>query len=1530
MAFNPLTASKEIVEQYKRYILTTFKTDFSGKSTDGLTFNEQLKNAISEPGEIENGPILQLSRNYKRSVLFKNLIPDVLGEGFYRLNTKEIVPDRMVLYKHQETAIRKIVQEDRNVVVSTGTGSGKTKSFLIPALDYLLKEEDKGTLCPGVRVMLVYPMNALANDQIGILRDVLKGQKITFGAFTGETEEEYEKALRDYRKEHKKDPLENELISRDRMRKTPPNILITNYSMLEHLLIKPHNNINLFGKPNENHWKYVILDEAHVYTGAKGSEVSLLLRRLRATLHKDELRFILTSATLGSEDENDKVAAFANELCGCTDGCKFTSEDVIRAEYQEFTKPSDAKPIDIQFYLDIFELENNAKLEEYFPEDVEDYLKSKGYETTGDFNLDLFNIVSKDLRIYDLYSLFTTDDGSYQPKQTSEIIEKLGLTENELVAFVRVASLSQKDKGKLFDAKYHLFVKSIDGVYVTLKPDYNLSTHKAKERQAEEEVFKVFTISTCVNCNGIYIVGKEVNNRLYQVPKSESDGKDLNIYALVDENDEAIKNDMEINPDDYCELCSCCGGIGKIGSNFCEHGPEYRNYLKLAKDNADKLCKCVFCEQIQTKRGMLRDFFLGHDSSTAVVATSLFNQLCRGGTTTDKRFLSFSDSRQNAAYFAPYLTDTYQNLVLHRAIYEVVSDEYNKEMLLTKGIPFDKFRKDLESVIDEHAIFAENSEAKTDSWLAMLQDAAKNNSNKSLEFNGLLCYEAKELPPILNDYGLSRDEAYGFFNTILKYVRDKTSIIIPDTSAAQAKDRIYHTGDLFPMYGGKDDKRTDNSYNFLTRNVQKYLDKTIGRENSESFVSWLFRKSDYMDFGKDRNGMRLDLSKLVVKTKNHRFYCTSCHKYYPFSCKNVCIRCGKESLRKVDNEIDVNNNYLHSYTEMDLEPLRMKEHTAQLNKVKARDYQRQFIDKKLNALSCSTTFEMGVDIGELNTVFLRNMPPSPSNYIQRSGRAGRGPNSSAFTVTFCKNSPHDSYYFRNPNDMISGKVNVPNVKSDNVKIAIRHIFATAFGFYWKENYPEGLDTMKEFRPTVNGFEDYLNSKPVELLNFLKEVIPECIQNFRESDTDPNDTTLIDIDLDGFGWTRNLIDTDAGRLSDGIAEYDYDLQTLEDAEINETVKEKAKNTIQDEKTLEFLSRKNIIPKYGFPVDLVQLSSANIYEKETLDLSRDLLLAISDYAPGSKIVADNNLVTSKYVKQVPNKKLPSYWYRQCSDCKSMTIRFDTFADRAAAMESMATCDTCGKPLTKNPKSFIIPKFGFLYTKEEIVDVASSKPVKTYSNETFYKGNKVDKLEELKIGKEIVKRTYSNNDELVAINDNEKLKMCKICKFGVIGNVPAEHKTSNSKICRGTMYNQPLGHIFRTDVFILNFKRFNNIGMDQDSALSILYALIEGFCNVFDIDRRDVSGCLKSDGINYSFIFFDNTPGGAGYVKMLQDRDGSGIKKIVSKALEILESCSCGGPSGNGACYNCLMNYSNQRHHDKLNRGSAIKYLKKLDFE
>jgi ATP-dependent helicase YprA (DUF1998 family) len=222
-------------DSYLRYLETSFHLK------DKLLL-EQFRRLLSDKTQppLVRQPILEVSPGFKTGSNLDQLIgEEILTSLFRKFDAGTLMRP---LYSHQDTVLRKGIASKRNLVVATGTGSGKTETFLYPIINHLLRELESGTLnTPGVRALLLYPMNALANDQIARLRTIAKlFPEITFGRYTGETDQDYKDALVSYRQFHNgEDPLPNELICREQMRKTPPHILFTNYAMLEYLLIRP-------------------------------------------------------------------------------------------------------------------------------------------------------------------------------------------------------------------------------------------------------------------------------------------------------------------------------------------------------------------------------------------------------------------------------------------------------------------------------------------------------------------------------------------------------------------------------------------------------------------------------------------------------------------------------------------------------------------------------------------------------------------------------------------------------------------------------------------------------------------------------------------------------------------------------------------------------------------------------------------------------------------------------------------------------------------------------------------------------------------------------------------------------------------------------------------------------------------------------------------------------------------------------------------------------------------------------------------
>ncbi len=217
----------------------------------------------------------------------------------------------------------------KNVIVATGTGSGKSFTFGISIVSEALRMRDKGIL--GIKAVIIYPMNALANSQYDDFAARLHGSGLTIARYTGDTVFGAAEALADYRRVTGCDaPYSSEVLSREEIQDHPPDILMTNYVMLE-LLLTRFEDRTLFRAPGV--LRFLVLDEVHTYTGKRGADVAALIRRLKQ--HTDTvgaLRCIATSATVesaGKESATEAVANFAQELFGEP----FAAQDVITESY---------------------------------------------------------------------------------------------------------------------------------------------------------------------------------------------------------------------------------------------------------------------------------------------------------------------------------------------------------------------------------------------------------------------------------------------------------------------------------------------------------------------------------------------------------------------------------------------------------------------------------------------------------------------------------------------------------------------------------------------------------------------------------------------------------------------------------------------------------------------------------------------------------------------------------------------------------------------------------------------------------------------------------------------------------------------------------------------------------------------------------------------------------------------------------------------------------------------------------------------
>lgn len=414
--------SKYIDSRYKEYLRSSFK--FGNERLQTL-FEKQLQEE-----KLFKGPYVDLSLPFKRGKNIKELISEgVVCKSFLKLG--DINFDRP-LYSHQEESIRQI-GAGRSAIITTGTGSGKTESFLFPILNDLMKDVENGNNEVGVRAIFLYPMNALVNDQIDRVRKILTNcPDITYGFFTGETKESVAQNYRQkYGEENNTIIPENELVSRKEIRENPPHLLFTNYSMLEYLLIRP-NDYAIFEPSRLGNWKYVVLDEAHSYAGSLGIELSLLMRRLTGLAPKKP-RFLLTSATLGEQGKSEnEIVDFARSL---TSVDNFEIRDII------FSKRIHLDAAKIEYSVkgsDYCKIKKDIENEESVHEAAKQYCK----DAAGDVKSCLYELLSRDRNVYELYSLLNSGSKSFVDihKAFEDII-----SEDELTALIDLINLAEKD-----------------------------------------------------------------------------------------------------------------------------------------------------------------------------------------------------------------------------------------------------------------------------------------------------------------------------------------------------------------------------------------------------------------------------------------------------------------------------------------------------------------------------------------------------------------------------------------------------------------------------------------------------------------------------------------------------------------------------------------------------------------------------------------------------------------------------------------------------------------------------------------------------------------------------------------------------------------------------------------------------------------------------------------------------------------------------------------------------------------------------
>lgn len=1655
MALHPLKVTKAIHDTYLRYLRTI-------KTFQDPELQRAFAEALEEKNTLVKGPFLEISPPFRTGKSLRDLVEEgLLSPRFAALcRGNPFLPYERPLYVHQEQAIRKALA-GRNVVVSTGTGSGKTEAFLIPILNALLQEEEQGRLNqPGVRALILYPMNALANDQMKRLRRLLAHYPtITFGRYIGETPHKQNEALDYFRENYPDEPIvENELKSRQEMQETPPHILLTNYAMLEYLLLRPDDS-PLFDGPTGRFWRFIVLDEAHVYTGANATEIAMLIRRLLdrvAWRHNKHLQAFATSATLGGgRADFPAVASFATGLFSASFEWVENDpqrQDVIEAEHVPLAALGDtwgagSKTLYAQLhqvaekwrstagaerrqFIEVLErLQQQPEVPSHIWQEALAFARKQPDECVPRF---LYQLLRGEERLRAVRAYLDEHGPTLLDTLAQELFEG---DADALVHLVSAAILARPhaEHAPLLPARYHVFARALEGAFVCLNTEADAHAIEGKPRlflrrhkHCPHCGSRVFELANCTQCGTTYLIGKKqhganVISEENTKPNVEYLFQDSRLYieevaqqveyfvlqprsvlpdedAMTEESDIDIENNINVEEEYLCPRCGALYPHASFKQCRCAEAllPVFH---VVGSRSTSVLQRCVSCSTV-SRQGVIYRFLTSQNAPVSILSQTLYQYVppareerARMYPGQGRKMLVFTDSRQDAAFFAAYLEWQNSRNLRRRLIMKTLEEAQASganDLRLEDVLPRLILQAERVHVFREDQSRDERKRVVA-TWL--MQEFLGFDRRLNLEDVGLVQFRPVEpewTPPsflVEPPLALTREEAFHLIWMLLNTLRQRgvttyllqneVDLLTDKRDEFEPRDRegyIREQGGTrrsrYQVLGWMPSDGYSNARLDILRRLIRARDQegTIsdaqadryGRRLLYELWNYLTGSSspwvahfDKEHLPKEGTVYRLKHTMWVVEPSTGGdlsgwWVCQRCQNITATCVSNICPMYGCDGrlipLEKQRHTLS-ENLYRYMYSTSTPTAMRVEEHTAQWQPKKAAQIQNEFIQGKVNVLSCSTTFELGVDVGELQAVVLRNVPPTTANYIQRAGRAGRRADSAAFVFTFAQRRSHDLTFYATPERMIAGHIRPPVVLLENTKIIRRHmhsVLMAAFFRWAKENYGVTYRNVGQFfapqdRPQGPALlkEEYIKGRPQEVYASLNRILPE------------NQTLRTDLGFNAqWDWIQYLLgdEQQPGVLDQVELKTTSEIETFEQLEMKAAKERKyheanrlaqIQNTLRGRDLLGYLGTHNVLPKYGFPTDVVELQTAHlgINEAKDLDLSRDLRIAISEYAPGAEVVAAKKIWKSIGLRKLPQREWVRYEYAICSTCKRFTY---------ALAGCLPTTCTCGEPLLKGqPKKpiFAVPEYGFVAGKET-KRAREELPVRLYASRVHFASYRLpgkeqelslaepEEVQDLDFSCQVWKR-YSRYGWLAIINKGIRgFRVCTSCGYSepVFEKQRQRRKKTTShnhplsgKTCTGMMETLHLGHLFMTDVLEITF----DVSLPSETMiLSVLYGLLDGASEALDIQRNDINGTFyyRSGGQAPAFILFDDVPGGAGHVKRIYEN----LRPTVEAALARLERCECGWET---SCYNCLRNYQNQWAHDLLQRGSAIQILREV---
>lgn len=1060
---------KELINNYKSYIQSFLNI----KDPGILEFVDyEIGNKKLWPE-----PLVQFNPTFERGKPLAALV----GEGYLNAELDKIFSGYN-LYKHQEEAIL-LGAQGKEFIVTSGTGSGKSLTFIATIFNHILNQDANST--NKIQAVVVYPMNALINSQYKeIEKYKIRYEEtfntsfpITFGQYTGQESED----------------------EKEKIRANPPHILLTNYMMLELVMTRSGRDVEIRQNFLEN-IKYLVFDELHTYRGRQGSDVSILIRRIKSGA-SNAITCIGTSATMVSSDATSlfeqklKVAEVASTIFGSNiEPEQVVNEYLVRSISLGHSPSSDElkeailKEITDSYDGEEFEKHPTANwIEEQIALELKEgvLVRRKPIELT---------------KIAEQLAICTGFDYEIAIKH----LERLLKWANKLN--------TNPDKQKNYlPYRIHQFIAQTGSVYSTLGNQDTRELYLDAGLYADDKEINLYPMVfsrtsghefTCVklNLNDSTIQPRE----FYDIVDEEDESSIEEGYIFIEhKEDEELIWDQERDLADLPETWFSSprrDGTRKLKKERIGRLPrkiwfnikgdfsftqelDFEGWFMPTPLMFDPTSGTIFDARTAEWTKVMKLGGEGRSTATTVLSFETITQLQNfGETSNSQKLLSFTDNRQDASLQAGHFNDFVKvgqlRAAISRALEKYDTLDYTNitdkvfESLNISQVQFAKLpatfpgpKKENEDAFKDFVMYRLLHDLRK-SWRVVLPN---------LEQCALLSIEYKHLAESVVDdslwqpnellYAMKPHERQEFLHQVYDFFRKsyalhfsmlEPGVISTNTNKIKEKlkspwtldtneklevpnhirlERLSTTASV--MYSesagytsvfGRYLRKTADQYGIDIRNKQVYNDFTYKLLDFLSEAGWLAKKPI-------RNASNDEVSIYQLKVDNIVW-----HKGNREDITQDLIR--NRSYRPLYTKP---NRYFQKFYQTNfhvIKPIEGREHTGQINNAKRKEREDEFREGKIGVLFCSPTMELGIDISDLSIVHMRNVPPSPANYAQRSGRAGRS-GQAALVLVYCSNfSAHDRHYFKHSTQMVAGSVTAPRIDLINEELLLSHLNAT--------------------------------------------------------------------------------------------------------------------------------------------------------------------------------------------------------------------------------------------------------------------------------------------------------------------------------------------------------------------------------------------------------------------------------------------------------------------------------------------------------